>query len=58
MSDPATILINTYPVLQSLVNQKYNSINDINIYDTALRTKDTLNNYILVNFINYTYFSD
>ncbi len=54
MSDPATILINTYPVLQSLVNQKYNSINEINIYDTALRTKDTFNNYILVDFINYT----
>ncbi len=54
MSDPATILINTYPVLQSLVNQKYNSINEINIYDTALRTKDALNNYIVVNFINYT----
>lgn len=54
MSDPATILINNYPILQSLVNQKYNSINEINIYDTALRTKDSFNNYILINFINYT----
>ncbi len=54
MSDPATILIQTYPVLQSLVNQKYNSINDVNIYDQALRTKNSLNQYILVNFINYS----
>ncbi len=54
MSDPATILINTYPVLQTLVNQKYNSINEINMYDNALRTKDSLNNYIVVDFINYT----
>ncbi len=54
MSNPVDILINTYPVLQSIVNQKYNSINEINIYYNALNTKDNLNNYILVNFINYT----
>ncbi len=54
MSDPATILINTYPVLQNLVSQKYNSIYDVNIYDRAIRTQNALNDYIVVNFINYS----
>ncbi len=54
MSNPADILISLYPVLQNLVGQAYCSINDINIYDTALRTQDGLANYTVVNLINYT----
>ncbi len=59
MSDPATILINTYPVLQNLVNQEYNSVkNNIvsisNIYDNAIRTQSPIGNYVIVNFIQYS----
>ena len=47
-------MIESYPVLQSLVSQSYNSIYEKNIYDTALRTQNSLHQYIVVNFINYT----